>query len=125
METARRWGAAGLLEVNAPLIDEQRLHRGLVHVDEAYGVAEHVFGAATALLPVSREVAGYLGGFPSTAGKVHVTPNGVDPARFLPHRPDPEAFTVGFVGTLKPWHGVEVLLASLAKLRHTFRARGS
>lgn len=117
MEMARRWGAAGLLEVNAPLIDEQLEHRGLVHVDKACRVAERVFAAATALLPVSSEVGGYLRGFPGTAHKIHVTPNGVDPARFLPHRPDPAAFTVGFVGTLKPWHGVEVLLAAFAGLR--------
>lgn len=122
METARRWGAAGLLEVNAPLIDEQLEHRGLVHVGEAYRVAGRVFAAATALLPVSSEVAGYLEGFPGTTGKVHVTPNGVDPARFVPHRPDPAAFTVGFVGTLKPWHGVEVLLAAFAGLRARVRA---
>jgi glycosyltransferase involved in cell wall biosynthesis len=117
METARRWGVAGLLEVNAPLIEEQVRHRALVHTGEACGVAERVFAAATALLPVSSEVAGYLRGFPGTAHKIHVTPNGVDPARFLPNQPDPAAFTVGFVGTLKPWHGVEVLLAAFAGLR--------
>jgi glycosyltransferase involved in cell wall biosynthesis len=117
METARRWGVAGLLEVNAPLIDEQRLHRGLVHADEAYGVAERVFGAATALLPVSSAVGRYLESFSGVADKIHVTPNGVNPARFLPNRPDPAAFTVGFVGTLKPWHGVEVLLAAFAGVR--------
>jgi len=117
METARRWGVAGLLEVNAPLIDEQLEHRGLTHVDEAYRVAGRVFAAATALLPVSSEVATYLTTFPGNVGKIHITPNGVDPARFLPHRPDPAAFTVGFVGTLKPWHGVGVLLAAFAALR--------
>ncbi len=122
METARRWGVAGLLEVNAPLIEEQRLHRDLVHLDEAQGAARRVFGAATALLPVSSEVADYLKGFPGAAGKIHVTPNGVNPARFLPPRPDPAAFTVGFVGTLKPWHGVEVLLEAFAALKEQLPA---
>ncbi len=117
METARRWGVPGLLEVNAPLIDEQLEHRGLVHREEADGVAARVFAAATALLPVSGEVASYLKDFPGTRNKIRVTPNGVDPARFLPSCPDPAAFTVGFVGTLKPWHGVEVLLAAFAALR--------
>lgn len=117
METARRWGVPGLLEVNAPLIDEQLEHRGLFHKEEADGVAARVFAAATALLPVSGEVASYLKDFPGTRNKIRVTPNGVDPARFLPRCPDPEAFTVGFVGTLKPWHGVEVLLAAFAALR--------
>ena len=66
-----------------------------------------------------------------SADHVHVVPNGVDtgfvrPAGFearpahaergtrhLNHR---RGFTVGFVGTLKPWHGVEVLLESFARL---------
>jgi glycosyltransferase involved in cell wall biosynthesis len=116
METARQLGAPGLLEVNAPLIEEQRQHRDLVHPDEAQAVAQRAFGAATALLPVSSGVADYLKSFPGIARKLHVTPNGVDPTRFLPHRPDPETFTVGFVGTLKPWHGVCTLLEAFATL---------
>ncbi len=116
MEVARRGGVPGLLEVNAPLIEEQRAHRGLVHEDQAEGVARRVFGAASALLPVSSEVAGYLGRFSGAQRKCHVTPNGVDPARFAPPQPNPDHFTVGFVGTLKPWHGVEILLKAFALL---------
>lgn len=117
METARRWGVPGLLEVNAPLVDEQRAHRGLVHEAAARAVAARAVEAATALLPVSEGVGAYLAGFPGAAAKTFVTPNGVNPERFLPHRPDPAAFTVGFVGTLKPWHGVEALLSAFARLR--------
>ncbi len=28
----------------------------------------------------------------------------------------PETFTVGFVGTLKPWHGLPILTAAFAQL---------
>jgi len=122
MEHAAGAGIPGLLEVNAPLIEEQAEHRGLCDRAAAVRVTERAFAAATALLAVSHEVASYLNGFPLDCRNVHVIPNGVDPARFpaglSPCRPAvPGAFTVGFVGTLKPWHGVDVLLDALGRLR--------
>lgn len=121
---AEAHGLPSLLEVNAPLIDEQAQHRVLVHRVEAERVAMTVFGAATALLAVSDGVASYLDGFPVTRGRVHVLPNGVDPERF---RPEPDAglprtdgtVTVGFVGTLKPWHGLMVLVDAFTLLHRT------
>ncbi len=45
---------------------------------------------------------------------VEVLPNAVDCARFsLPVR-DPDRFIIGFAGSLKPWHGIEVLVEALA-----------
>jgi glycosyltransferase involved in cell wall biosynthesis len=115
MEHARQRGIAGLLEVNAPLIEEQAEHRGLSDRSSATWVAARVFGAATALLAVSEEVAAYLHSFPEARGRVHVVPNGVNPARFpagstpiIPRQYG--TFTVGFVGTLKPWHGLPTLV---------------
>jgi glycosyltransferase involved in cell wall biosynthesis len=48
-------------------------------------------------------------------------PNGVDPDRFRPGLPpawpgEPDTFTVGFVGTLKPWHGLGILIEAFANL---------
>lgn len=121
MEYARAQGVPGLLEVNAPLIEEQAEHRTLVDRSSAQHVAERAFRAATALVAVSAEVAKYLEHFPATWGRVHVIPNGVDPARFSldqqPARPAPAGtFTVGFVGTLKPWHGLPTLVEAFAQL---------
>jgi glycosyltransferase involved in cell wall biosynthesis len=121
MEYARDLDVPGLLEVNAPLIEEQAEHRTLVDRAAALGVAERVFAGAAALLAVSVEVADYLKRFPGTRQRVHVTPNGVDPARFpaglRPSRPGPPgSFTVGFVGTLKPWHGLETLAEAFGLL---------
>src|SRR5207244_754309 len=91
MEFAQDRGVPGLLEVNAPLIEEQAEHRTLVDRGAALRVAERVFEAAATLLAVSDEIADYLDRFPGTRGRVHVVPNGVDPARFLiglrPSRP--------------------------------------
>jgi glycosyltransferase involved in cell wall biosynthesis len=121
MEFARDARVPGLLEVNSPLIEEQAEYRVLVDRAGAERVAGRAFGAATALLAVSDEVAAYLEGFPAARGKVQVTPNAVDPDRFpediKPALPvPPGVFTVGFVGTLKAWHGLSVLIEAFALL---------
>src|SRR5262249_24657449 len=121
MEYARDTGAAGLLEVNARLIDEQARHRGLADRAGAERVAEQVFAAASALLAVSAEVAAHLERYPATRGRVHVVPNAVNPDRFpaelVQARADSAGpFTVGFVGSLKPWHGLPVLVRAFAEL---------
>jgi glycosyltransferase involved in cell wall biosynthesis len=122
MDYARAANTPALLEVNAPLIEEQAEHRGLVDRAGAQRVAEQVFGAATGILAVSEEVAAYVAQFPGTRNKIHVVPNGVSPSRFSPGLaatlPRPAgAFTVGFVGTLKPWHGLSILVEAFARLR--------
>src|SRR6266566_3881819 len=53
--------------------------------------------------------------------RVHVIPNGVDAERFRPDvRPAAPgtlgSFTVGFVGSMKPWHGLDVLVEAFARL---------
>jgi glycosyltransferase involved in cell wall biosynthesis len=121
MEFARECGVPGLLEVNAPLVEEQAAYRGLIDRAGAERVAARAFAAARAVVAVSREVAGYVEQF--TDARVHVVPNGVDPDRFPPDLPpslpDPTAaFTVGFVGTLKPWHGLPVLVEAFDRLHH-------
>jgi len=121
MEYARAMCIPGILEVNAPLLKEQMQYRGLVDSQGAEQVARKVFAAAACLVAVSDEVAGYLESFPDTRGRVHVIPNGVDPNRFskvlkpaFPARPG--TFSVGFVGSLKPWHGLTVLVEAFALL---------
>ena len=122
MEYARAAGIPGLLEVNAPLIAEQQEHRILIDRPGAERVAERAFAAATVLFAVSVQVAAYLEQYPATQGRIHVVPNGVDPNRFpanlAPSCPaPPDTFTVGFVGTLKPWHGLTTLVEAFALLQ--------
>jgi glycosyltransferase involved in cell wall biosynthesis len=122
MEYARATRVPGLLEVNAPLIAEQAQHRGLSDRTGAEGVAARVFAAADFLVAVSDEVKRYLEQHAVARGRVHVIPNGVNPDRFppdlTPSRPGPAGtFTVGFLGTLKPWHGLATLVEAFALFR--------
>lgn len=120
MEAARDAGAAGLLEVNAPLIEEQAAHRALVHREVAEFVAQRAFAAASRLIAVSEPLARHLSRSAAARGRVRVIPNAIDPARFPAHtratRRVAEAFTVGFLGGLRPWHGLSLLAESFARL---------
>ena len=120
MEYAQQAGTPGLLEVNAPLIEEQAQHRGLANRAGAEWVAQQVFAATAQLIAVSREVKTYLEGYREAKGRVQVINNGVNAERFreglMPTHPAPAAtFTVGFVGTLKPWHGLPVLIEAFTR----------
>lgn len=114
-------GVRSVLEVNAPLVDEQAAHRALVGRAAAEQVAVAALTAATAAVCVSDEVATWARRRSLRPARVHVVPNGVDVLRTTPSsRPVAPAgagpLTVGFVGTLKPWHGVETLVDALALL---------
>jgi glycosyltransferase involved in cell wall biosynthesis len=119
MEFARDGGVPGVLEVNAPLIDEQRRYRGLVLVDEARAVSERACRAAARIVCVSDAVAGYVRSWGVDPEMVRVVPNGVDVTRFLVRETASASgdLVVGFVGTLKPWHGTETLIDALGLLR--------
>jgi glycosyltransferase involved in cell wall biosynthesis len=121
MEFARERSVPGVLEVNAPLIEEQATYRELVDRATAEKTAARVFTAASALIAVSEDLLPYLGRFAAVREKIHVIPNGVNFDRFpetiTPTRPArPGVFTVGFLGNLKPWHGLPVLVEAFAAL---------
>lgn len=116
MEVARILGLPSVLEVNAPLIEEQARHRTLALPTEAEASARRAFGSAATVVAVSPEVARYAARFGAEA-RTTVIPNAVDPARFPPRRAPDGPFTVGFLGTLKPWHDVATLIDALALLR--------
>lgn len=120
MDAAKAMGATTVLEVNAPLIEEQAKFRGLYDRAAATVATQRAFSAADVIIAVSEEVARYLRSFPQARHKVHVVPNGVDVDRFREvaarRKAKSGAFTVGFVGTLKPWHGVDILLEAFALL---------
>jgi glycosyltransferase involved in cell wall biosynthesis len=117
--------ARRLVEVNAPVAAERATHFGLVHRELA-DRCERAALATADVLAVSEPVARWAQA--RTAGSVAVVPNGVDGARFDPGRYRTEAAwrraalglegaeVVGFVGSLKPWHGVDVLLRAVARL---------
>ncbi len=112
-----------ILEVNAPLIEEQARYRELIAVSEATRVTREAFSHAHTLAAVSSGVADYLGEILESRHKIHVVPNGVDLQRFAATRRAvrsrwqsrvagsrwAQPVVIGFVGTLRAWHGMETL----------------
>lgn len=124
-----------VLEVNAPLLSEQAAHRTLHDAEGAREATLRSIAAADVVSCVTQPVAEWVHQLidpqgPAAAPKVIVSPNGVNTERFTPHPPGTAgaqdsdaagrapgcdaAFTVGFLGTLKPWHGTDLLLKALA-----------
>jgi glycosyltransferase involved in cell wall biosynthesis len=123
MEYAQKNGIPGILEVNAPLILEQDQHRGLVNRSQAEEVAHKVFNSATYIIAVSQPIKDYVSQYVSDQEKIKVIPNGVNAQRFshsISENKIDHDFTVGFVGTLKPWHGLSVLMESFAQFHRRY-----
>jgi glycosyltransferase involved in cell wall biosynthesis len=119
MEYASEQRVPGVLEVNAPLIEEQSSHRSLINRVGAEDVAMRAFRSATVITAVSQQLAHMLANHPSVRGQVHVVPNAVNPQRFTSIAPALSTnglYVIGFVGTLKAWHGLTTLVKSFAIL---------
>ncbi|SDS09906.1 Glycosyltransferase involved in cell wall bisynthesis [Brevibacterium siliguriense] len=120
-----------IMEVNAPLLEEQRTHRGLVHAEHAARATAAGFAGAARIVCVSELVADWVRTDYPGLDDVSVVPNGVNTQRITPrngagylgdgtsqqHGP----VRIGFVGTLKPWHGTDRLIAACAGLVGDFR----
>jgi alpha-maltose-1-phosphate synthase len=109
-------GVPAVLEVNAPLIEEQQLYRQLWNVGAAENALRSNAGIAGVVACVSSPVVEWVTGRVPEA-RTLLAPNGVNVQRVGPrgpHRPNPHHLTVAFVGTLKPWHGVPILLDAVA-----------
>ena len=131
------WGTAGLrlakdrsiplvLEVNAPLAYEQERYRaGLTCPPLARWVERRIWRKASLLLAVSESLRSQLQRAGVKPEHIRVLPNAVNPRLFHPGV-DAERvrerfkldgrFVVGFVGTFKGWHGVELLLTAFGDL---------
>ena len=121
-EVADATGAVGVLEVNAPLIEEQRTHRVLVDEEAAGNALARQVAAATATIAVSDPVRDWVRER-TGSDRVHTVPNGVSITRIVPRPEEIGDPVVTFVGTLKPWHGVADLLAAAALAKRPWKLR--
>lgn len=120
LDFASRKGIPHLLEVNAPLVDQQRDYRELELVAAAEAIENLLLAGSDRVLVTSNALTDYAHLHGASRRSVRVVPCGVaasmftDPAAEKPH--DPSRFVIGFVGSLKPWHGIDVLLRAFRKL---------
>ena len=114
-----------IVELNSPLSVEQATYRATGLGDLAARAERWALARADAVLAVSTPLRDYAISLGAEQDRVHVVPNGVDADLFKPREPDLEVRkrwgldddpVLGFVGGLRPWHGVEVLPALLDRL---------
>src|SRR5437867_4848338 len=127
---ARKLNVPLLVELNAPLAVEHSTYRGTGLGELAEQAERWAVLQADAVLAVSAPLRDQVVSLGVELGRVHVVPNGVDPALFQPGPPDPRARArwdlgdgpiLGFVGGLRPWHGVDVLPTLLERLVQRYR----
>lgn len=118
-------GACHVLEVNALLTAEETAWRGLHLAELARTVEAEVLASADLRVAVSGEVLDLIA--PDSAGGLSiVVPNGVDTDLFA-SRPDrgrsraafglpPDATLLGFTGSIRPWHGLDLAIDALSAL---------
>lgn len=129
LNLARRRGVPFVLEVNSPLVEEEKEHRNLMLEPLARAIESYLFDQADHIVAVSNTMRDYIHSVsPSTP--VTVLPNGVDVGPFVNARPSDQTeqmlrgnteqnqrdFLIGFVGSLKPWHGLEFLMQAFRSL---------
>ena len=134
------WGMTGMwlakklripvvLEVNAPLVYEQQKYRASMTFPLlARRVERHIWKKADMVIAVSELLRGRLQRCGVESRRIQVLPNAVDPLLFQPDSKGGELrrqlnldghFTVGFVGTFRPWHGVDFLLTAFEDLHRS------
>lgn len=104
-------GVPHVVEVNSPLIDEEREHRGEPPANTV-DVERFVFSNATRIFAVSSQVAAYVRAAGGDADGIVLTPNAVDADRFRPRSVSvpgipAERVVLGFHGRLRPWHAFD------------------
>ncbi|MBL8695756.1 MAG: glycosyltransferase family 4 protein [Planctomycetes bacterium] len=117
------------LEVNAPLVDEQKRFRGLAHEDLARAIERQLLSGAQQVLAVSPALARHAVALGAASERVQVQPNGAEAQWF--HRGVDGSHVraslgfcdtdvvVGFIGGLRPWHGIEHLFAGFDRARRS------
>ncbi|MDA0657649.1 MAG: glycosyltransferase family 4 protein [Planctomycetota bacterium] len=125
-EYGSAYGVPSIIEVNAPLVDEQLAHRELNDRIAAEAATRRCFAVARVVACVSAEVGRYAQRHGASQEKIMIVPNGVRTDCFTPSDPDmrhKQAYRIGFVGSLRPWHAVGDLIEafSLIKTRESDR----
>jgi glycosyltransferase involved in cell wall biosynthesis len=123
---AHELGIPHVLEVNAPLVDEEEAHRGLASADSARTLERAILRRVDRIVAVSGELKRWLVGVGVDKKRITVVANAVDPGRFEvtpQERADVRGRLgangtpiVAFVGTLRPWHDPEILVRALGLL---------
>ena len=127
LDVARELGVPLLLEVNSPMVDEMQKLGSLRFPARARATEREVLAGADAVLAVTQVLADQLVLAGARAERVHVIGNGAVPERYGPDTKHAAAavrarwqlpagaFALGFVGYMRPWHRLDLVLEAMAR----------
>lgn len=123
---AKTLGIPHLLEVNAPLAEEQERFRDLRLKIQAQTTETEILSGCDHIIAVSEAIRAHALTAGAEPERVTVVPNGVDIERFQGETNAQGVraryglagrSVIGFVGSLKPWHGLDFLLDAFDDIR--------
>ncbi|MBK7877355.1 MAG: glycosyltransferase family 4 protein [Planctomycetes bacterium] len=124
-EFAARAAIPHVIEVNAPLAEEEERYRGGRELVAERERERAAWRGAALVLAVSTDVGRYAVERGADAARVLVRPNAVDPELFRPRSPDDPVrerlvpagrIAIGFHGRLRPWHNFERCVDAFVEL---------
>ena len=127
LDVARQLGVPLLLEVNSPMVDEMAKLGSLRFRRRAEATERAVLGAADAVLAVTAVLGDLLVERGARRDRVHVIGNGAVPERYGPAartaatavrqrwQLPANAFALGFVGYMRPWHRLDLVLEAMTR----------
>lgn len=116
----KKFGVPFLLEINAPLVQERRMHGGLRFKALANWCERAVWRAADVALPVSAPLARIVEEAGVARERIRIIPNGVNLQRFSTSQNADAtraelgfegALILGFTGFMRPWHGLDRVIS--------------
>lgn len=115
-EFARKNNIPFVLEINSPLLYEKD---NVTFKNLAKGSMVSTLRNSNKIFTVSKELKEYFTRWVNPE-KIKVVPNGVDPDFFHPEtrsKIESDRFVIGFVGSMKKWHGVDKVVESAKSLK--------
>lgn len=100
-----RWGVPWALEINAPLVEERQRYEPLRDPDFGRHWQARGLAGADLYVCVSPWLADWVERQGVSHERIQLVPNGTEAVHG--ERTDSDDFVVGFVGSMKPWHGAD------------------
>lgn len=121
LRASQELGICHILEVNALMSDEAQAFRSLTDYKSARRAEDEVLHGTSRIFCVSAELKRMIIARGVEEQRIQVLPNGYDNVLFRPRSglamrrtlKISDRFSIGMVGSLKPWHGVGLLLESM------------
>ena len=113
-----RWHAVPFfLEVNAPVCEERAQYGGLALPRLAGWLQRLAWRSADRVFVVTAVLKQLVVAAGVASERVRVVPNGIDPDMFAPPPDSPRpksAVTIGFIGFIRDWHGLDQVIEGLS-----------